>query len=108
MMVLELHNLNCYQNTKSDFSIKVPILQCILMDSAFIHTVNRLFNLGIMHKFAFIISHLNYILVVSEYERYSQTILIFSWKTWVCQAPHTYSGKVLSKLCLSIFKVHIK
>ena len=37
---------NCYRNTKSDFSIKVPILQCIWMDSDFIHTRNRLFSLG--------------------------------------------------------------
>ncbi len=36
MMVLELHYLNCYQNTKSNFSNKVPILQRILMDSVFI------------------------------------------------------------------------
>ena len=43
---VELHYLNCYRNTKSDFSIKVHILQCILMDSVFIHTINRLFNLG--------------------------------------------------------------
>ncbi len=46
--------------------------------------------------------------VCSEYARYSQAILTFSWKTWVCQTPHTYSGKVLSKLRLSRFKVHIK
>ena len=38
MMVLELHDLNCYQNSKSSFSIKVPILQCIQMYSAFIQT----------------------------------------------------------------------
>ena len=38
IMVLELHYLNCYQNTKSNFSNKAPILQSILMDSVFIHT----------------------------------------------------------------------
>ena len=108
MVVLELHYSNCFQNIKSNFSNQVPILQRILMDTVFIHTTNRIFNLGITHIFAFIISHLNNIWVGSEYVRYSQTILTFSWNTQVCQTPHTYSGKVLSKLSLSRFQVHIK
>ncbi len=63
------------------------------MDSVFNHTTNKIFNLWITHKFAFLFSHLNNIWVGSEYAKHSQTVLTNSWNTWVHQTPHTYSEK---------------